>query len=357
VTQAAYDIVHYRPEFRRQAVDVLQYLWGNHPERNQSYFKWKYEDNPYTNSPLGIVALCGDQVVGFRGYFAAGFSVPGRDDGITVLLPDDTCVHPDHRRRGLSVLMGNKAMKEYAQEYRIFFNTSCTKDSLPGYRRMGFLPLTERAHLSRSSLLGFIRYAPRARRDRPFEASRVRFGRFGDVLVSDRPRPQEMASLAAQQGREDGKLRLIQDENFFRWRLCNPRYKYVFCYLMDGDDAIGYVVLGMSRCRRRGYVVDYASGDNQAIKEILAFTIKARTFDVLSIFSYCVDDGMWRILRDLGFRRNSLVRMAETALRGQMPLLIRPVKETYTEQDFFIAGLDMRRIENWSLKPLFDSSL
>jgi hypothetical protein len=38
-------------------------------------------------------------------------------------------------------------------------------------------------------------------------------------------------------------------------------------------------------------------------------------------------------------------------------LLIRPVKETYTEQDFFIAGLDMRRIENWSLKPLFDSSL
>jgi len=82
---------------------------------------WKYDDNPYTESPLGIMALYKGKVVGFRGYFATRFQIKGKNDKIISLCPGDTCVHPDHRRKGLSVAMGNRASEEYSGKYLFFF--------------------------------------------------------------------------------------------------------------------------------------------------------------------------------------------------------------------------------------------
>ena len=70
-----YETRRYRSEFFPQVVDQLQYLLGNDHNNNRSYFKWKYDDNPYTESPLGIMALYKGKVVGFRGYFATRFQI------------------------------------------------------------------------------------------------------------------------------------------------------------------------------------------------------------------------------------------------------------------------------------------
>ena len=68
-----YEIQHYHFEFYPQVVDLLKYLLGSDNDNNRDYFKWKYDDNPYTEVPLGIVALYQGKVVGFRGYFATRF--------------------------------------------------------------------------------------------------------------------------------------------------------------------------------------------------------------------------------------------------------------------------------------------
>lgn len=62
---SGYDIIPYRSEFRDEVVNLLQYLWGEDSIANLSYFRWKYEENPYSDAPLGIVALCQGQIVGF----------------------------------------------------------------------------------------------------------------------------------------------------------------------------------------------------------------------------------------------------------------------------------------------------
>jgi GNAT superfamily N-acetyltransferase len=352
MAHAGYEVGLYRPEFRSQVVSLLKHLWGGDPDVNLSYFQWKYDDNPYTESPLGIVTLHRGQVVGFRGYFAARFEILGKVNDLIVLCPGDTCVHPDHRQKGLSVAMGNTAMKEYAQKYRILLNLSCTRSSLPGYQRMGFLPIAKKVYLTRCTLLGLVKYILAARENTLLEASRIRFGRFGDILVSGTPRPGEMSALFFGRDRKDDKIRLFQDEGFFQWRFGNQHKKYMFYYLIQGDVATGYVVMGVSPNNQRGYILDYAGVDGQAIREILRYIIKMKHFDILSIYSFCLDDAFQRTLGGLGFRKNSLVRIIERKLYGELPLLIRPVKETYTESDFFIEGVDMRRIENWLLKPI-----
>lgn len=301
-----YDIIPWRPEFRSHVVSLMQYLWGKDPESNWAYFKWKYEDNPYTESPLGIAALYKGEVVGFRGYFAIAFEAGENSHNLIVLFPGDTCVHPEHRQKGLSVLMGSLAVKEYAPTYRLFFNTTSTRNSLPGYRRLGFVPLAPKVYLTLCPLPGLARYIPTAKKRLPLSASRIRFGKYEDILVSGQPRPKAMASLAAAYKLETGMIRLFQDEVFFRWRFCSPLNKYVFYYLMEADNITAYVVMGVSPNNQRGYILDWAEREDRAIGKILRYVIRAKHFDLLSIFDFCLGDILMQTFKDLGFKTHSL---------------------------------------------------
>jgi hypothetical protein len=170
------------------------------------------------------------------------------------------------------------------------------------------------------------------------------------------PRPEEMSTLVARQDRIEGKIGLVQGTTFFRWRFGNPRSKYVFYYWLEDGVAAGYVVLGLSPNNQRGHIVDYASAGGRVLQEILRYIIQSKQFELLSIYSFCLDDHLWQVLKGLGFKTDSLVRTLERKLYGELPLLIRPVKENLVEADCFVEGLDIRRIENWSLKPIFSDA-
>jgi hypothetical protein len=248
--------------------------------------------------------------------------------------------------------MGNLAMQEYADRHPLFLNLSCTRNSLPGYQRMGFLTLAPKASVARYSLFRLARYILAPNKQRPLIAGNFALGRSGAVLVSDAPRPEEMAALIAAQTRQDARLRPYQDAAFFHWRYRNPQQKYLFYYLMQDGGISGYVVLRLSPNNRRGYILDYEGGSGSALLQLLAHIIKGKEFDVLSIPSYGVDAVLGPALKTAGFRANGLVRIIEKRLHGELPVLVRPVKKDFAEDDLFIEGVDVRRIENWALKPI-----
>ena len=203
-----YEIRLYRSEFFPQVVELLKYLLGNDHYNNKSYFKWKYDDNPNTEYPLGIMALYKGKVVGFRGYFATRFQIKGKNDKIISLCPGDTCVHPDHRRKGLSVAMGNRASEEYTGKHPFFLNLSSTKISLPGYLRMRFLPLSSKTYLTRCSIAGLVKFLFNAKKRFNQIAPKIPFGTFDDIIVSQHPRPKEMHALIAGQEFRADKIAL-----------------------------------------------------------------------------------------------------------------------------------------------------
>jgi hypothetical protein len=352
MTSDDYEIRPYCSEFFPQVVDLLQYLLGSDHDNNVSYFKWKYYDNPYTETPLGIMALYKREVVGFRGYFATRFQIKGKNDKIISLCPGDTCVHPDHRRKGLSVAMGDRASEEYSGKYFFFLNLSSTKISLPGYLKMRFLPLSLKTYLTRCSTAGLVKYLFNAKKRFNQIASKIPFGTFDDIIVSQQPRSKDMHVLIEGQEVNTDKITLFQDEDFFRWRYENKHNKYVFLYRLKNGVIIGYVVIQISPNNRRGYIVDYAQGDETSVEKILEFIIKAKCFDVLSIYHFSVTDDIKQNLQDLGFKNVSLFRFIERRITGELPLLICPVKHNYSDNDLFVEGLDLRKIENWHIKGI-----
>jgi GNAT superfamily N-acetyltransferase len=347
-----YEIRHYHPEFYLQVIDLLKYLLGSDDACNQDYFKWKYNDNPYTERPLGVMALYQGEVVGFRGYFATRFGINEKNDEIISLCPGDTCVHPDHRRKGLSVAMGNKAAHEYTGKYPFFLNLTSTKISLPGYLKMGFLPLASKTYLTKCNSAGLVRYLFHSKRQCVGQAKKIPFGTFDDIIVSQQPRPEAMHALVERQVVPADKIVLYQDKRYFRWRFSNKHNQYVFLYRMKNNILSGYAVIRMSSNKRRGFIVDYARTDEDSIEKILKFIIKAGCFDVLSIYRFSLVDDINRTVRYLGFKTVSLFRAIEKKISGELPLLLRPVKQNYRDQDFFVEGLDLRNIENWHIKGI-----
>jgi GNAT superfamily N-acetyltransferase len=351
-----YEITRFRPEHLPGVLDVLGALWTWGRDTREKLFRWKYVENPNSDEPLGIVALHGGQVAGFRGYFANRYgTVPGGRDFV-ILHPGDTCVDPAHRNRNLSVAMGNLAKQYDRTRYRIFMNMTSSANSLPGYLKMGFVPLASKVHLTRhgANPLDWLR-SRQAQQPRPLTDSRIRFGRFGDVLVTDSPLPAEMASVAEHRRPGAPVLRPRQDQAFFAWRYRNPVQKYVFHFLMDRDSVRGYVAMGVSPNNRIGEILDYGDRGDGAVDGILHHVVRSGAFLRLKVRRYGVDERLAAAVRTLGFdidppwRRILGRRLGESAA---LPLLIRPIADACAEDDWFIDGLDVRRIENWRLKPI-----
>jgi len=351
-----YRITNFRPEHETQVVNLLGQLWRCDADTRSRLFRWKYFENPFRDGPIGIVALHDDKVIGFRGYFANRFVVGSQPGSVGVLQPGDLYVDSGHRNRGLSVAMGQHAMRYDTSRYRLFLNLSCSKASLRGNLALGFHPLAAKIRLTRHghNPLDWWR-SRRGETRRPLEESRITFGQFGKVQVADAPRPAEMASIAANRRHPEAALHLQQDYSFFAWRYRNPARKYAFYFLVEDNCVSGYVAVHVSANNVLGQILDYGECREGAVREILTFVIKSRHFPALSIVSYGADEQPPQLFADLGFSTTHPLKKlmaVPSARRASVPALIRPIRQSFSERDLMIDTVDVRRIDNWRLKPI-----
>ena len=349
---SGYEIKLYQPSLLPQVVGLLSLLWGDNHDQNISYFRWKYHDNPFTENPLGIVALHNGKVVGFRGYFATKWQIGREDSDLTFLSPGDAVVDPAHRLKRLSVIMGEFAMDEYEPKYKLFFNFSASIISVPGNLRMKFIPIVDKYYLNRGNILGLLKFILTMKNKKKLYEGKITFGDFGNITVSDSPKPKEMAAVANRQGYDGQKIKLLQNEDFFRWRFSNKRKKYAFYYYRNDNIITGYVVINVSGNNKRGYISDFCADDSATIEKILAFILNKKHFEIVSIYNYSLTDAISPILRKLHFKTNSLTRIIEKRKKGEVPLFVRPVRHDYSETDCFINGLDIRKINSWEIKEI-----
>lgn len=355
--QAHYQIMPYQPNYKSQVVELLSYLWGENKLQNDTYFNWKYLNNPFAEDVTAILTLYKNNVVGFTGFFNTKWTTIGRNQKISILSPADLIVHPDHRHNRLSILMHDYFMNKYASKYTLFFNFSVSKISLPVILRMGFTQIAEKFYLNRETIFGIAKYISTYGRPEEINKSKIKFGVFDDILVSDKAIASEMAGVIEKQNFSNHRFTMIQDENFFNWRFLNPRKKYVFFYYKLNGVMTAYLVLTLSKNNRRGYISDFAAQESVYLKKILDFIIKTKQVDILSIYSYSADNNFFRQLKYFNFKVNSITRQLERVKKGEIPLFVRPVKSNYSDDDFIIEGHDIRKIDNWSLKEIFSDGV
>jgi len=78
---------------------------------------------------------------------------------------------------------------------------------------------------------------------------------------------------------------------------------------------------------------------------------------MLSIYHFSVSEEFREKLTYIGFRTSGLARRIERKKTGELPVLIRPVRKSYTETDWKIEGLDIRKITSWQMTEICSDSV
>ena len=92
-----YEVVTYRPEFRRQILQLQTYLWNPDTAVNSAHLRWKHENNPYLEEPRIYLVLHKGKVVAMRGFCGAKWEVGERGHRIVAPSSGDLVIAPDHR--------------------------------------------------------------------------------------------------------------------------------------------------------------------------------------------------------------------------------------------------------------------
>lgn len=345
-----YELRNYQDEFFPEVAGLLQYLWGGTLEKNMSFFKWKYAENPYTANTLGIVCLSGSSVVGFRSFYPSRWEIGSRDNTVSMLSPTDTVIHPEHRRMGLFTQMTKMAMEQYqATDYKAFINLSSNRAAAAGNQRLGWFPMCSRTYLRQYRLSGLLQYfLIRAGAAKPMTPD-IALGKFGGIEVTDRPEVEQINSVIRAQAYDGNKIRLYKDAEYLAYRFQNPKKNYIFYYLWKDGRITGYVIMKPLQKNNNAHILDYAQSDGSAVQEILRYIINNRHFGMISVWNCGLENEFLKILKRLRFKTSPLFEKIENALRGVYFLLVRPIRKEYAEKDWFIRGIDLRNIKNWQL--------
>lgn len=347
-----YTLTHFQPERLDGILKVLQDLWGNDYKNNLAYFKWKYIDNPHTEKPLCGVVLHQNNVVGFRGLFATKWQVTGKPKDFLILSSSDLCVHPDHRYKGLAFESIKFLVKTYAPHYPLLLALTISPTSLPVALKLGYLPLINKAYLNKSSITGLLSFLLSSKFKKSPEKKQISPGTVGPIEISRVPNPKAMAEVISSQAVPENKIRMIQDEQFFKWRYNNPRMKYVFFFYKQNAKITAYIVFKFNESNGRGHIVDFASEKKAALEKIFTFIINNKIFTVMSIYNYSDTEQIAEMIKRFNLKRGRLKRRKTRQKRVECPVMVRPLETNYTEKDFFIKGIDTRKFKNWSLKEI-----
>lgn len=244
-------VERYTPNDRRGVLDLDKAVWER--ERPESWFAWKYEENPYISHPAVFVAKADGRVVGARPFMV--FRLRTGERTVIALQPADTMVHPDYRGRGVFTEMTKRAIGYYeSHEPELCFNFP-NDMSWPGYRKLGWRAVDTRTtfyRIQNPAALGSLKVD----RDigqtvgrlarlpvRAYYEFQSRSARTSDEFAVERRADLPVETLVdLYRQRVPSRIHAQRDEAFYRWRFASPLWRqHTYVATSDGDEAAAVV--------------------------------------------------------------------------------------------------------------------
>lgn len=235
-------------KYKSQVLELLNnYLWNwNDAELSEKYFNWKFEENPYLTDFPCFIALDNDKVVAFRGAFITPMKFG--DEIFLSAQIGDMVTHPAYRRKKLFQNLTHYTINELKKDDRIL--TCCVSSSggptLGGYLNLDFKPLSEREHLYKISYFNLIKKII-LNKTRTIKNCKTK-----NYEISFKCKLNDILSL----NDKTDKITHLRDAKFYDWRFKNPKNKFIYSYLYNGNAIKSYIIF-LDRGGNRYDIIDF----------------------------------------------------------------------------------------------------
>lgn len=351
-----YEIRSYHPDFKTQIINLERLLWGEDAKKNKAYFEWKYEKNPYTKEVIGVVGLHKGKVVGFIGFPVLKWFLGDRKKYFYGLDGGDSCVHINHRRKGLNCAMAKFVNQKYkGSKFKLMTGFSSNLASMTSGLKVGWVPFAQRRYLRRYDYWEFVKRKYLMKFNVKSTKIQNILGKYWGIEVTQKVNPVAMANLREKIPINKNLIYLYQDLNFLQWRFLNPKIKYIFYYIWKNNKLNGYIVVKYYNRIKAGKIVDYAYLDIQYFQKILELLITQRHFCILHILDVNLNKDLVKTLDNFGFHQRGLIAQLVSKKRKinkERYFLLKPLKDEKQEDYWYINNLDIRKIGNWKLTEI-----
>ena len=346
----AVEIVRYEDRYRQEVAVLLTRLWSKNSERNERYLQWRYLANPVLASPILHLAIDAGNVVAMRGARGVAWDIGVAHNTECHIVPcmGDTVVADTHSNQGLLNELTLSLLEDMAARgIQFTFNLSPSGVTLlsslrNGWRSIGSWPTVvrreQRENPTGDPVMFTIMDRYLGRRDPKNDA----------IVVSDRPRPEAMARVAAATSGH-GRIRPFKDTAFLEWRFENPLNEYRFLYYEDNGTR-GYLVLENSeRHPRWTCVLDIEASEPGIQAALIESAVALGKFDELRLWWLRLPIQAMRALQELGFAQSP----AKGGIGRFLPtVLVRPTSTDGRKCGWSINDIALQDIANWDIKML-----
>lgn len=333
----------YKQEDKEQVLALLgNALWHFPYEERLAYFNWKFEQNPYTESPLGFVCVDGDKVIAFRGYMLQPISIKDKVYYNAALA--DTVTDSSYRRMGLFSRITKFSIEELEKDASIIASTNSSSGgpTLNGYLKLGWQPLVERKNLFSFSWRSLF-----PKKDVSTECSTDK-GTYRICMSADCCAVE--MGLLAQNKISRQYFSVHTDEEYIKWRFANPHAEYRFFYYYEKEHLCAYAVIKLVGTRKYD-VVDFQFEEEKQLCRLVNYM--HRWLHPLFILHWTVNQNA--VINKSPWKYNFIslqFLLKRIAKFNVPPFLIRTAKSLQQEQDWFVEGVDMRDNQNWDLHKI-----
>ena len=318
-----YRLITYTPERKDGISELLTHLASVKPDYNRRYFEWKYEENPFIRTPIVSLVVHGEKIVGMRGLFGTRWKSPS-GESIVVPHADDLVIHPEHRNRGLFVLIDDhlsRLARNAGYSHIISLSGGGTTQQIS--LATGWVSVGEIERLYRPSLAGRVpgasgiantirRTLRRLRKrtpsvqpspekrlptDEEIDAVVSQFGQGADrsIEVLKTVDPADISAIATRC--QSTRLSAAASDVYYAWRLSNPdrRYRYV---VWKSPELRGVAILSWSSGNARVIkVAQVISDDDDVAEELLRHVASHRRVGIEVMASTQTDTFVSRAMR------------------------------------------------------------
>lgn len=339
----------YSTEYAEQCADLEKYLWREDKDGREKRFRWEYTDCPNSEHPLSVIAVNEEnEVLGFRGYFVNRFSVNG--SVIKVAQLADTVVSDKARRMGIFQKMTDFSLDFLlGKGVSLILNLSPSWPPYYGYKKLGFEDLSCFHSKYRFSIVDLFiqkinkkgRMCWNGKNDYVLKKEESYFcvcQKITDEIL------KEIESL-----KKASKISSCLNFDNIKWRTERPGKGYVYAYAINQEGKLKvFAMLSTS-----DYYIYHLGlllyDDLKAMNFLWRMFVREYKPAIVAAWDFAIGDDERMFLSKSGFLSIPFINR----IRRNPPVLLRTLQKNVDGSlNWVINGIDIRKVENWSLSKL-----
>ena len=336
----------YSQEYAKQCADLEQHLWKEDEKGREVRFDWAYTHCPVHEKPLCVIAVNeNDEVMGFRGYFLNKYRI-GNEEFLVAQL-SDTVVSNKARRQGIFQKMTDFSL-DYLKDNgaSLIINLSPSWPPYYGYKKISFEDLSQFhskykfgfGSILTQKLLGKDRCDWKKRKE-----AQISIGGMSYHITSS---IDQSVIAQVEQLIRAPKIHSSLSPDILQWRTSRPGKDYLYAYTMDASEKLHSFMM-LSTADYYNYNMGLFLSDHaETFKQLFRFFRKEYKPATVAAWDFALDETGRKLLNKIGMVSIPFINK----IRKNPPALVRTLQ---TNEDgslnWNIGGVDIRKVENWTI--------